>query len=274
MIEKLNSYFFFFCAMYGLTSCTINSEPDQLRAQVYDSSLFQSDINAYFGQDTSSINTKQFVDSWIRNELIIQSTKLTKEERKEIEALTENYKKTLAVQKQKEKFLNSNLNLDVDSIEIRNAYDELKSSYKLKRDIFKYHLVVLSKEHPAFLDINNYFKNGYFDRFYESLTGEIELQYLDSTKWHNWLDLSIKIPLDKIEESEIKSGLNKIMENENFIFFLRTFDFVDKNQTAPLSYMEDYLINAIIENRKVKLIEEYSNDLYQSALNKNKLIIN
>jgi anion-transporting ArsA/GET3 family ATPase len=273
-MQTIYKIFLFTIVLITSYSCNKNRKSDNLLAKVYGSSLYQSDIDEIINQDSKGFNKKEYIDSWIRNELIIQSSKLSKQDKKEIEYLSETYRKTLEVQKQKEKYLEKNLSLEIDSSQLKEAYLELKESYKLKKDIFKHHLVIIHKQHPEVLDIKNYFKQGDFDEFYESLQGDIEYQFLDSSQWLNWFDLSLKLPFDELEEDNLKEGYNGSFENENYIFFIRIFDFIDKNENAPLSYMEGFLKNAIIEQRKVNLMEEFSNKLYTSALNNNKLIIN
>lgn len=267
-------YFLFIPVLFVIHSCKQIKGNDKLLAKVYSTELYQSDVFSQLGEDTLSYNQREYIDSWIRNTLIEENSKLSPNDKKEIESLTESYKKTLIVQKQKEKYLNKNLDLEVDSVQLNAKYAELKESYKLRKDIFKYHLVVISKAHPEILDINNYFKRGEFDQFYESLNQEIEFQSLDSTKWQTWFDLSLHLPLDQIDESDLSENYNKSLESTDFIFFLRVFDYIDKSEIVPLSYMKRYLTNAIIEKRKENLLEEYSNELYNSALNNNKIIIN
>ncbi len=250
------------------------SEEDKLLAKVYNTSLYESDIENVINKNSKGFSQKEYIDSWIRNELIINSSKLSKEDIKEIDYLGESYKKTLAVQKQKERYLKKNLSQEIDSIQLLEAYEQLKNNYKLKKNIFKHHLVIIHKEHPNILDINNYFKKRDFDDFYDALDEEIEYQNIDSTIWVNWFDLSLKLPLEQMKEDDLEANLNRKLENSDFVFFIRIFDYLDKNEIAPLSYMEDFLKNAIIERRKVDLIEEFSNKLYNSALNNNKLIIN
>lgn len=265
----------FFALITCAFSCnSIHNKEDELLAKVYGTSLYQSDIDNLVGKEVRGFNKKEYIDSWVRNELIINSSKLSKSDKNEIDYLSQTYKKTLAVQKQKEKYLEENLSLEIDSLQLQEAYDELKENYKLKKDIFKHHLVIIHKQHPEILDIKNYFKQGDFDEFYESLDGYIEYKFLDSTAWLNWFDLGLKLPLEKIKEDDLEANYNRTLENEDFIFFLRIFDFIDENRTAPLSYMESFLKNAIIEKRKVNLLEEFSNKLYKTALNNNKLIIN
>lgn len=252
----------------------LKKEDDVLLAKVYDQELYQSHIDKFVGDDTIGFNKKEFIDSWIRDELIIHSSSLSKSDQDEIEILSESFKKTLAVQKQKEKYLKKQLDSEVDSLELLSAYENIKENYKLQKDIFKYHLIIVSNDHPEILDIKNYFKLKDFEDFYEALTGDIEYQSMDSSAWQNWIELSLHLPVDKLEEDDIEADYNKSIEENGYVFFLRVFDYVDKNEIAPLSYMKRRLSNAIIEKRKEKLMEEFSAKLYQSALNNNKLIIN
>ncbi len=271
---SLSKYCFLFF-LISLISCDKGTNGnDVLLAKVYDSKLYQSDIDSYLKEDTISYNKKQFIDAWVRNELYINSASLSKADRKEIEQLTASFEKTLIIQKQKENHINRNLVTTVQEEELQQAYNELKDNYKLKRDIFKYHLVVVEKSHPNVLDIRNFFKQREFDAFYESLDDEIASKALDSTQWYHWVDLSLKLPIDEIGEGDISGDMNKIIEGVDHIFFLRIFDYIDKTEIAPLSYMKRNLENAILEKRKEKLIDDYSGKLYQSALNNNKIILN
>jgi len=256
--------------------CTVEKkrEDDKLVAQVFDRSLYESDLKMWLGDDYENFNKKEFVDSWVRKQLLVRKAKLKQTDQTEIDELTANYKESLTIQKSKEVYIERNMSKSISNIELEDTYSKLKDEFQLKRDIFKMELIVTPANHFDKLDLKSFFKKKKFEEFYESLANLTEVSMRDTNIWQSWPTIGQYIPKDLMDEEDLEADKSYTLENDKYIFFIRVFEYIDKNEIAPLSYMKPFLVNAILEKRKEEMLANYSTELYKSALSNNKIKIN
>lgn len=251
-----------------------NRANDKLVAKVYDRSLYETDLKHWLGEDFESFNKKEFVDSWVRKQLLFRKVSLKKADQTEIEELTSNYKESLTIQKFKEAYIESNMSKSISNIELEDTYSKLKDEFQLKRDIFKIELIITPANHFDVLDLKSFFKKEKFEEFYASLADLTEVSMRDTNNWQSWPTIGQYIPTELMDEEDLEENEHYTLENEKYIFFIRVFDYIDKSKIAPLSYMKPFLENAILEKRKEEMLANYSTELYKTALTNNKITIN
>lgn len=247
---------------------------DSLIAKVYDQELHKSDLADLLGDGPlSEDDKKQAVDTWIRKQLYLKNASLGSSQKKEIDNLIENYRESLVIQKHKENYIDRNLKKDLSEDELLADYNKMKDSYKLKSTIYKIEVVVTPADHFDKLDLKNFFKKGEIEEWRNSLDNLIDLHVQDTMKWYTWKQISQYIPSDLIKEEDIDDEDDYFLENDQHLFFVRVYEIVDKNEIAPLSYMRDKIERAVLEDRKQKLLTDYSTELYKTALKNNQLKI-
>lgn len=259
----------------GLTQCkNTHKEGDTLIAQVYESSLYESDLKQALEEEADDkIARAQYIDSWIRKSLFLEKAALNTTDTDEIEHLIEQYRSSLIIQKHKEKYIAKNLQRGISDEELIAAYDNLKDNYKLRNSIFKTEIVVTPSEHQDKLDLITYFKKGDIEEWRNSLASQVDIHMQDTSRWYSWEELNQYIPYDLMIESDTKRDEDYFREDNLHLFFIRIYEKIDKNEIAPLSYMKDKLERAILENRKQLLLSEYSTELYNNALQQKKIKI-
>lgn len=250
------------------------STDDTVIAQVYESTLYDSDIKVALEDEADDeVIRSQYIDSWIRKSLFLEKSALNKSDLEEIGKLVDAYRTSLVIQKHKERYIGRNLDRTISNEELSEAYENLKENYKLKNSIFKIELVITPSEHQDKLDLINYFKKKDIDEWRNSFASQIDIHIQDTARWHSWEEINQYIPYDLLSEESTKSGEDYFRENNLHLFFIRIYEKIDKNEIAPLSYMKDKLERAILENRKQMLLSKYTTELYNRALQQKKIKI-
>ncbi len=272
---QLRFSIFFILLLLGLTQCKNQQKPDDtLVAKVYESALYESDIESALEEEAGNeVIRAQYVDSWIRKSLFLEKAALSKSDQQEIVDLIDQYRSSLLIQKHKERFVDRNLNKTISEAELNDVYASLKNNYKLRNSIFKIELVVTPAEHADRLDLINYFKKKDIDEWRNSFASQVDIHMQDTSRWYSWEEINQYIPHDLISEEDIDGDEDYFRENDTYLFFIRVYEKIDKNEIAPLSYMKDKLERAILENRKQLLLSEYSSELYTKALQQKKIKI-
>lgn len=270
---QLRFLILFVVLLLGLTQCKNEENSDDLLiAKVYESSLFESDIQSALEDEAEDeVARAQYIDSWIRKSLFLEKAALNNSDQEEIDQQIDQYRSSLIVQKHKEKYIDKYLKREISEAELNEAYTSLKENYKLRNSIFKIELVITPSEHQDKLDLINYFKKKNIDEWRNSFASQVDIHMQDTSRWHSWEEINQYIPHDLLSEKDTESGKDYFRENNLHLFFIRIYEKIDKNKIAPLSYMKDKLERAILENRKQLLLTEYSTQLYNSALQQKKI---
>lgn len=260
-----------FCCI--LVSCKTNVDNETIIATVYSDKLTQTQLESALGSSSQNEEIKaQFIDSWIKKQLILNEANKNSKFDREINQLVRDYKESLLIQKHKTDYLSKKLEQDISEQELIDAYAEIKEDYKLRQKIFKTEILITPADHFDKLDLKNYFKKGEYDEWKSSLSNLVDFHLQDTSKWYTWSQIEQYIPSDLLQEGDIEEKEKYFLENQDHLFFVRIFELIDENEMAPLSYMEDKLKSAILEKRKEFLLKDYSSTLYKSALENNKIV--
>ena len=61
------------------------------------------------------------------------------------------------------------------------------------------------------------------------------------------------------------------IKNNNKIFLLKIIDYAEKGEAAPLSYSKKALKSILLNKRKLNLLSQKKEDLYQKAIYENEI---
>lgn len=263
---------YLFVLIFTLFACK-ESEPvsSDIIASVYSEHLTETELQYWMGEEDTPSKRTQYIDMWIRKQLLLREAKPSPKQRKAIEQLSEDYKETLIINRHKKAYLEKHLNRTIDEKDLMEQYEQLKQSYKLKQAIFKIEIYSVPSDMEKLIDLKSFFKLDKFDSFYEVLSEAHVHSSQDSSVWVSSSKLSQQLPKEILGSSAIKTKKKLMHEQNDQVFFIRVYDYIDKNRIAPLSYMKTNLKHAILEKRKLELLDKYSQSLYASAM-KNKQI--
>ena len=81
------------------------------------------------------------------------------------------------------------------------------------------------------------------------------------------------MPSGAVNENVIRSNEVFQLENEDYYYFLKILDIRDKKEIAPLPYIREQAKRVILHQRKLALLEEIKEDLYQRATSRDNIKI-
>ena len=97
---------------------------------------------------------------------------------------------------------------------------------------------------------------------------------LDEKMWYKVEDLVGILPNGKISPDNVHKE-EMTFKDDNFQYFFKIIELVNKKETAPMSYIKDQAIKYILHKRKMKLLDEKIENIYnKELLNKNIEIYN
>lgn len=255
------------------SSNSTNSET--LVASVGNSYLFEADISNLVSLNTSSEDsvriTDQFVQNWIRKELLVQeANENIRINQTAIERKVADYRYTLLSYEYQKLMIEQNLDTAVSNDEIIDYYMENQDNFVLRQNIFRGKFMKVSQEAPKKSDIRRWIKSTR-DQDLESLR-EYAIQFADnySLEDSTWLRFE-----DALKNSPFSTVTNKIQflrsnqyveETDSlYLYLLKIEDYKISNELSPLEFVKRDIRNIILNKRKVELAKNLENEVFQKA---------
>jgi len=268
-----------FIFIIAVVFCACNTNPDRDKealARVYDKYLYASDIQGVVPSNISEQDSMEFlreyIDNWVHQQLIIaQAEKNLSDEEKDFSRQLEDYKNSLTVFQYESNLIRQKLDTSVSDEEIANYYEKNKINFELKENIVKVVYVKLPKKvSPAPLRTLIRSDQPQDQKKLQDFCHKHAVNYyLDDQNWLLFNDILKEIPIVTYNQEEYLKN-NRIIEIQDsaFTYLMNIKGFMIKESISPLSFEKNKIRDIIINKRKLALIENMRNDVYDNAVKK------
>ncbi len=261
---------------FMLVGCSVGSDANQEEpiARVYESYLYPSDIAELIVPGTapedSAATVQSFIRSWINQKLVLHTAELNlPETRKDVEKKLEDYRTSLVIYEYEKELVRQKLDTNVSQPEILRYYDANKHNFVLKDFIVRVLYIKLEKNSPSLDDVREWFGSS------EAEDQDLLAQYAQTyaVKYHgeesNWLyldEVAKEVPVDLgNKEQYLKANERYEFEDESYLYLLNVLDYKMQDSIAPVSLEQHNIRNIILNQRKLDLLNEMKNDIFENA---------
>lgn len=271
--------FFFLVVLVSwvLFSCK-NKEIDKSKivARVYDEYLsideLKKSIPSYLSNEDSLAFVKNYINKWAIKNLMLKKAEfnISDEEVKAIDEQIEDFRKTLLIFKYEQMLISSKSDTNVSKIELDEYYNQHMPEFKLDETIVKCNFVRTDLNNKAYNKIKNLLwanKEEDKEKLEDLCYNEADTFFL-ADKWFNLKYINSLFPSVILNEESVFK-YSKLYEAQDSIFkyIIYFTDYRLKKDQAPLSYIEPQLRSLIKNKKKLLLIKEVENNLFQSVIN-------
>lgn len=221
---------------------------------------------------------RKYIDNWVRETLVIQKAENNLgEEQKNVEKQLRDYRNSLITYTYEKELVKQKLDTVVSDQEIENYYNNNQSNFELKDNIIKVIYVKVNKKAPQIEKLKKLYKSDNpkdVEQLTEYCHQFAENFYLDGESWLLFDDLLKEIPIQAYNK-ELFLQNNRFVEVSDslFSYFVNIKGFKIRNSLSPLSFEKENIKNIILNKRKLELINTMKQDVYNDALNNNKIEI-
>ncbi len=281
-MKKLSPYLF---VVVILIACHSKSAKDINRVAIARANnvyLYADNIKDIVPNGTTAKDSleliKQYIDNWIHELLVIQKAEDNlADEQKNVEKQLQDYRNSLITYAYEKELVKQKLDTVVTDTDIEEYYNNNKADFELKDNIIKVIYVKVSKKAPEIDKLKNWYKSdnvkdqeqmaSYCHQFAENF-------YLDDTSWLLFDDLLKEIPIQTYNK-ELFLQNNRYVEVSDSLsnYFVNIKGFKIRNSLSPLSFEKENIRNIILNKRKLQLITKMKMDVYNEAVNNNKIEI-
>ena len=265
--------------LLSLTACSFfkkkqGSDKDAI-ARVNDDYLYASEIQGLTkglkGKDSIEV-LKNYADNWVRKKLLLQKAQQNiPEDDLGITKKVEEYRESLMLYEYEKALINKRLDTAVTQAESNEWYEKLKVDFPLEKDVYQLLFIKLKKDAR---DIDNARKwinkqddeetarklDGYCKEFASS-------QVLDHGIWYDKDNLVKNFPLNENDIATLSFSKSfKEFKTENGSWFIKIAAVMKKDQAPPIEFIHRQLVKAIIEKRRLQLVEKIYDKIYQDGI--------
>lgn len=212
----------------------------------------------------------EYIDNWVHQQVILaQAGKNLSKEGKDFSKQLEDYKNSLIIYRYESQLISQRLDTAVSDEEIFQYYDKNKANFELKENIVKVIYVKIPRNVPPATPRMLISSNKPQDqkKLQDFCHKYAVNYYLDDQNWLLFNDILKEIPIVTYNQEEYLKN-NRIIEIQDSAstYLMNIKGFMIKEGLSPLSFERNNIKDIIINRRKLVLIENMRNDIYNTAL--------
>lgn len=263
--------------LFLLGACSFFSKKeDKLLAEVYNKKLYTSEVQPFIPENASKEDSllvvNDYVKRWVKEAVVLHEAEKHIPEGVNIDALVANYRSSLIRNYYEQSLLDeipdSTL---VTGEQVREFYESNKAQYVLEQPIVRAYVVKLARSVDKPEGFNRWWENCNRDsasykklRAFCNAFAEVDL--LEDEAWYSVKDLEPILPADAITESNIRTKKDFTQRDDDYEYFYKSFDIINKRGIAPLSYIEDQARRFMLQQRKQEFLREKREEAYDKGL--------
>ena len=260
-----------------------NNPKDKTIAKVYEIELHESDLALLNTKDKSRedslVLVKEYINNWVKQQLLLRkANENLSDDQKNVELQLAEYRNSLVIYLYEKELVRQKLDTVVSQDEILRFYEENKNNFEQKSNIIQLNYVKYDKKKPDALKIRKEMQKNNIDRNYDFIDfcqKNTSNYFFKSNVWLEFNDVLKEIPIKTYDQEQFIQN-NKYIEvfDDNYIYFVKILNFKIKNSISELPFVNETIKATLLNNRKVKLMQELEHQMMEEALNTNNIKIN
>jgi len=262
-----------------LISCS-NQANDKPIAKAYDKYLYLEDLEdvvpkTMHGNDSIAI-VNAFIDQWQHEQVMQhQAEENVNIDDSSIQQQLDVYKKSLIRFQYEQELIRQKLDTLVSDNEIKKYYDSNLENFQLKKPILKASYIKLPNTAPKVAMVKKLFASkdlrdiDLLEKYCFKYSPNFSLM---DTTWHYTEEWEKIFPISKISENNY-NNLNRIFEisDNNTLYLIILRDSKFRDSLSPLAFEKENIKNLILNQRKLALIKQMENEVFEEAQRNNEL---
>jgi hypothetical protein len=249
---------------------------DRLLARVHDRTLYISEMEGMFPEGIppgdSTLIVQAYVNRWVREALLLYEAERNLPKDLNIDKLVRDYRASLIRNSYEQVVVEQLLDSTITKEELTDFYEKNKEQYQLERPILRCFFVKLPIPVPKTDSLIRFWsaprgKNlqklkTYCDRF------AVAQRLRDST-WYTVDEIAGELPKNTLTADNVSSKREFRQTDGQYVYYFRLLELKNRKEIAPLGYIEEQARKFILHSRKIKVLEQKREDLFELGLRKN-----
>lgn len=272
--------FIFILTICFLASCTpaeeTTEENDVELAKVFSKKLFLSELEGMVPEGATSEDSIKIINAeverWTRETLLMQEAEKNIPADLNIDELVRDYRMSLIRHNYEQFLVETQLDSVISEQEIAQYYEKNKEQYQLQSSILRCFLIKVPKSAPNINQLQTWWpgnKPENFKKMKDYASQNADFYMLDPKAWYQQSDLKAQIP----NGNNLNPNFDLNQSDENYFYFLKVLEKKSSKELAPLDYIQDQIKKVILHKRKMVLLDQRKEELYDRETSKNNVKI-
>jgi hypothetical protein len=280
---KLIAYISCFGLLPLLWSCQSQAseqQEDRLLAKVYNKSLYLSELDGMFPEGTTGSDSALIIDAytsrWVREAVLLNEAERNIPKDLNIDKLVRDYRASLIRANYEKILIENRLDSTITQEQLIDFYEKNKEQYQLETPIIRCHFIKVPLPVPESEDLRRWWNNPSEDNFDELVAycnKYAVAHHLEDSTWHKVDDIAMLLPTGTLTPNNVSTKREFTQRDGEFQYFFKLFEVKNRKEIAPLSYIEDQARKVILHKRKIKLLEDIKDEMYELEMRRNNVHI-
>lgn len=269
--------------LLAVSSCSYLKKQagDDILAIAGDKYLYRKELEGVIPKGIPATDSmeiaRQFIDNWVRQEVLLKHAESNLEEsRKDFAKQLEAYRNSLIIYEYESELIRQKLDTVVTETEIQEFYQANESNFQLPENIIKVSYVKIPSESKAKPSAKKA-RQLLVSKNPDDLINLMELCdqsmfscRIDDENWITFSDFIRELSLDISNQEDFLKNKSFFETNDSlFTYLIRINEYKTIESSAPASLVQDKIRNLILNKRKSELINRMQQQIFEEAL-KNK----
>jgi len=210
------------------------------------------------------------IRKWVTDILLYENAKRNITNKDEIDALLEDYKKSLTIHQYQQKLIEQNLPKEPTEDEIKSFYDQYQDQLILKYSIIKGILLIVPENAPKIANLRSWVQSGNSKSLENiekySIQNAISYDYFGD-KWIPLSEVLKKIPTQVEDVNSFLSGRSFVeLSDSTRHYFLKISSYKTSGQVEPYEMAKPKIANIILNKLKTEYISNFESEIYSDAI--------
>lgn len=278
--NTIKLYIVFLCMLgFVFNSCDIfQAEQGKTRiARVNESYLYLEDLEGLVLAGTSSKDSmaiiESYINQWATQQLLLDQAKLNLPYNTQLrfEKMVKEYERNLFTEAYKNTYITTQLDSSINKYDVQKFYKENKENFHLNNELLKVRYISLDKNFLDLDEIKTRLRN--FNTEDKEELSKRSYQFkqinLNDSVWVKKDALLAEFPILKENDKELNKTSFIELQDSIGVYLLKVEDRLERNDIAPLSYIEPTIRQILLNSQKLELIKKLEKDITKDAI-KNK----
>lgn len=253
---------------------------DKLLARVHNKTLYLSELEGLFPKyataEDSQLVIRAFTSRWVRDAVLLHAAEQNVPKGLNIDKLVRDYRASLIRSMYEKVLVEQMLDSTVTQDELSVFYEQHKQQYQLETPIIRCHFLKIPLPMPKAEDVRKWWvSEERFDRVqlkdYADQFAEVAL--LDENLWYSIEEVARSLPVGTITSENLIGKQEFTLQDGSFQYFFRLYERKNRQDIAPLGYIEDQARKVILHMRKQQLLEDVKKQMYDQEVRRNNIEI-
>ncbi len=270
-------YCLLICLTFSLFCC--KQKGGELLAEVYDYKLYGEDVPDIYPEgctdEERSACLQNYINNWINTMLVVQKAeKNLTDSQKDFSIQIDEYKNSLIVHAYEDLLIQQMQEVPISDAEIKEYYESHKDNFLLKNNIVKILYAKIDKNSSYLPKFKQAIFGKINDQAFFDAYGKYTANYFKEDVWLLFDDVLKEIPIETYnQELFLKNNRNITVTDDLYTYLAVVKDFKIKESVSPLSLEKEKIRQVLLNQKKIRLIQNMNADLRKNAEMKGKIVI-